>query len=100
MPRFSCKQGNRYKTVPYLDLSENPIPALAADPLALESTNALNYTQDGEEIRVGVEAVGISIDFRAHSVSMRVAGRGHRGCHGCQQDDGNNPHIAHRPLFF
>jgi signal transduction histidine kinase len=89
-----------------LDLSENPLPALTADPLALESTYgnlisiALNYTQDGGEIRVRVEAVGISIGFRAHSVSMRVAGRGHMGCHGRQQGDGNNPHIAHRPLLF
>jgi PAS domain S-box-containing protein len=50
-----------------LDLPENPLPGLTADPLALESiygnliTNALNYTPDGGEIRVRVELVGISI---------------------------------------
>ncbi len=50
-----------------LDLPENPLPALTADPLVLESiygnliTNALNYTPDGGEIKVRVELVGISI---------------------------------------
>jgi signal transduction histidine kinase len=50
-----------------LDLPENELPALTADPLALESiygnliTNALNYTPDGGEIRVKMEGVGISI---------------------------------------
>jgi len=50
-----------------LDLPENPLPALTADPLVLESiygnliTNALNYTPDGGEIRVKMEGVGISI---------------------------------------
>ena len=50
-----------------LELPEKPLPALTADPLALESifgnliTNALNYTQTGGEIRVKVEIVGLSI---------------------------------------
>jgi two-component system, OmpR family, phosphate regulon sensor histidine kinase PhoR len=50
-----------------LELPENSLPALTADPLALESiygnliTNALHYTQPGGEIRVKVELVGISI---------------------------------------
>jgi signal transduction histidine kinase len=50
-----------------LDLPENPLPALIADPLVLESifgnliTNALNYTPDSGEIKVRVELVGISI---------------------------------------
>jgi signal transduction histidine kinase len=50
-----------------LDLPENPLPALTADPLVLESiygnliTNALNYTPEGGEIKVRVELVGISI---------------------------------------
>jgi two-component system phosphate regulon sensor histidine kinase PhoR len=50
-----------------LELPEKPLPALTADPLALESifgnliTNALNYTQAGGQIRVKVEIVGLSI---------------------------------------
>jgi two-component system, OmpR family, phosphate regulon sensor histidine kinase PhoR len=50
-----------------LDLPQNLLPPLTADPLALESifgnliTNALNYTQPGGEIKVKVELVGISI---------------------------------------
>ena len=50
-----------------LDLPENSLAPLTADPLALESiygnliTNALHYTPPGGEIRVKVELVGISI---------------------------------------
>jgi signal transduction histidine kinase len=50
-----------------LDLPDEPIPMLTADPLALESifgnliTNALNYTQSGGEISVKVELAGLSI---------------------------------------
>jgi len=50
-----------------LDLPQETIPVLTADPLALESifgnliTNALNYTQPGGEIRVKVELAGLSI---------------------------------------
>lgn len=50
-----------------LDISAEPIPAITADPLALESifgnliTNALNYTQAGGEIRVKVEPAGLSL---------------------------------------
>ncbi|MGD8470424.1 MAG: ATP-binding protein, partial [Desulfobacteraceae bacterium] len=50
-----------------LDLPAEPLPALTADLLALESifgnliTNALNYTQAGAEIRVKAELVGLSI---------------------------------------
>ena len=50
-----------------LDLPENSLASLTADPLALESiygnliTNALHYTPPGGEIRVKVELVGISI---------------------------------------
>ncbi|MGB9442775.1 MAG: response regulator [Desulfobacterales bacterium] len=50
-----------------LDLPQDSLPPLTADPLALESiygnliTNALNYTQPGGEIRVKVELAGISL---------------------------------------
>ena len=50
-----------------LELPEKPLPALTADPLALESifgnliTNALNYTPAGGSIRVKAEIVGLSI---------------------------------------
>jgi signal transduction histidine kinase/FixJ family two-component response regulator len=50
-----------------LELPENELPPLMADPLALESiygnliTNALNYTPPGGEIRVKAEVVGISV---------------------------------------
>ena len=50
-----------------LDLPQDSLPPLTADPLALESiygnliTNALHYTQPGGEIRVKVELAGISL---------------------------------------
>jgi PAS domain S-box-containing protein len=50
-----------------LDLPDQPLPALMADPLALESifgnliANALNYTPQGGRIRVRAELAGISI---------------------------------------
>jgi PAS domain S-box-containing protein len=50
-----------------LELPAEPLPALTADPLALESifgnliTNAMNYSQAGAEIRVKAELVGLSI---------------------------------------
>jgi signal transduction histidine kinase len=49
-----------------LDLPKNPLPVLTADPIALESifgnliTNAINYTQDGGEIKVKVDMAGIN----------------------------------------
>jgi two-component system, OmpR family, phosphate regulon sensor histidine kinase PhoR len=50
-----------------LNLPDEALPALTADPLALESifgnliTNALNYTQPGGTIRVNVELAGLSV---------------------------------------
>jgi PAS domain S-box-containing protein len=64
-----------------LDLPENPLPTLTADPLALESiygnliTNALNYTQEGGEIRVKVEVVGISIRVSVIDNGFGIEGR-------------------------
>ena len=49
-----------------LELPKAPLPAVTADPLALESifgnliTNAMNYTQEGGEIRVKAELAGIN----------------------------------------
>ncbi len=50
-----------------LDLPDQPLPAITADPLALESifgnliTNAINYTPEGGLIRVRAELAGISV---------------------------------------
>lgn len=50
-----------------LELPEKPLPTISADPLAIESifgnliTNAINYTQEGGEIRVRAAHTGISI---------------------------------------
>lgn len=50
-----------------LDFLKTPIPALVADPIALESifgnliTNAINYTQEGGKIAVKVDLAGINI---------------------------------------
>jgi len=50
-----------------LELPKTPLTELIADPIALESifgnliTNAINYTQDGGEIRVAVDMAGINI---------------------------------------
>ena len=64
-----------------LDLPEEPIPALTADPLALESifgnliTNALNYTQSGGEIRVKVELAGLSIQVSVIDNGLGIEAR-------------------------
>ena len=50
-----------------LELSEAALPSITADPLALESifgnliTNAVNYTQEGGQIRVEVDLSGIYV---------------------------------------
>ncbi len=50
-----------------LNLPPDPIPELTADPLALESifgnliANAVNYTQEGGEIRVIVDMAGVNV---------------------------------------
>ncbi len=50
-----------------LDILDDPLPMISADPLALESifgnliTNAINYTQEGGEIKVKVDLAGINI---------------------------------------
>ena len=50
-----------------LDILNEPLPTISADPLALESivgnliTNAIIYTQEGGEIRLTVELAGVNI---------------------------------------
>ncbi|MEA3230203.1 MAG: response regulator [Thermodesulfobacteriota bacterium] len=49
-----------------MELPENPLPKLSADPIAIESifgnliTNAINYTQEGGNIRVIIDQAGIN----------------------------------------
>jgi PAS domain S-box-containing protein len=50
-----------------LNVPEQPLPTLTADPLALESifgnliANAINYTPNGGHIRVAAEAAGLNV---------------------------------------
>ncbi len=50
-----------------LEVPDDPLPIIKADPIALESifgnliTNAVNYTQDKGDIKVKVEYIGINI---------------------------------------
>lgn len=50
-----------------LEVPDDPVPIIKADPIALESifgnliTNAVNYTQDKGAVRVKVEYIGINI---------------------------------------
>ncbi len=72
--KTSAKKKNQPLT---LDLPEDPLPVLTADPIALESifgnliTNAIIYTQDGGEIKVAVDMAGINV-----RVSVRDNGFG------------------------
>lgn len=49
-----------------LELPDDPLPDIVADPLALESvfgnliTNAINYTQEGGEVRVIIDMTGVN----------------------------------------
>jgi len=64
-----------------LELPEKPLPALTADPLALESifgnliTNALNYTPAGGSIRVKAEIVGLSIQVSIIDTGFGIEAR-------------------------
>jgi len=63
---FLRTRANSKKQSLRIDLPDEPLPAFNADPLAIESifgnliTNAINYTQDGGDIRVGVDLAGIN----------------------------------------
>jgi len=57
---------NKQQTL-VLEIGSDKMPELTADPIALESifgnliTNAINYTQEGGEIRVRIDLAGINI---------------------------------------
>ncbi len=62
-----------------LELPEEPLPSITADPLALESifgnliTNALNYTPEGGEIRVVVDLAGINVRIKVIDTGFGIA---------------------------
>jgi len=64
-----------------LDLPDEAIPVLTADPLALESifgnliTNALNYTPSGGEIRVKVKLAGLSVQVSIIDTGFGIEAR-------------------------
>jgi len=62
-----------------LNLPEDPLPSLLADPIALESifgnliTNAINYTQEGGKIKVDVDLAGINIRVKVEDNGFGIA---------------------------
>ncbi len=62
-----------------LELPNDPLPELTADPIALESifgnliTNAINYTQDGGNINVAVDMAGINIRVKVVDDGFGIA---------------------------
>lgn len=76
---FLGTQANDKNLSLILELSEDPLPSLTADPLAMESifgnliTNAINYTQEGGEIRVTVDLAGISIRVKVSDNGFGIA---------------------------
>jgi signal transduction histidine kinase len=62
-----------------LELPNEPLPEITADPLALESifgnliTNAINYTQDGGDIQVAVDTAGINIRIKVIDNGFGIA---------------------------
>ncbi len=62
-----------------LQLPDDPLPELTADPLALESifgnliTNAINYTQDGGKIKVEVDMAGINVRVKVIDNGFGIA---------------------------
>ena len=62
-----------------LELPETPLPALTADPIAVESifgnliTNAINYTQAGGKITVAVDLAGINLRTRISDNGFGIA---------------------------
>ena len=62
-----------------LELPEAALPSITADPLALESifgnliTNAINYTQEGGQIRVEVDLSGIHVRVKVKDNGFGIA---------------------------
>lgn len=62
-----------------LELPNDSLPEITADPLALESifgnliTNAINYTQDGGDIKVAVDMAGINIRVKVVDNGFGIA---------------------------
>jgi len=76
---FLETQANNKNLSLILELPKDPLPSLTADPLAMESifgnliTNAINYTQEGGEIRVSVDLAGISIRVKVSDNGFGIA---------------------------
>lgn len=62
-----------------LELPNDPLPDLIADPLALETifgnliTNAINYTQDGGTIKVEIDMAGINVRVKVSDNGFGIA---------------------------
>ena len=65
----------------HLELPKNPLPRLTADPFALESifgnliTNAINYTQDGGNVRVKADMAGTNLRIIISDNGFGIADR-------------------------
>ena len=64
-----------------LDILSDPLPTISIDPIALESivgnliTNAINYTQNGGEIKVKVDMTGINLRVRVINNGFGIEAR-------------------------
>ena len=64
-----------------LQLPDDPLPELTADPIALESifgnliTNAINYTQDNGKIKVEVDMAGINVRIKVIDNGFGILGK-------------------------
>jgi signal transduction histidine kinase/FixJ family two-component response regulator len=62
-----------------LELPNDPLPLLTADPIAVESifgnliTNAINYTQEGGDIKIAVDLAGINLRIRVIDNGFGIA---------------------------
>jgi signal transduction histidine kinase len=62
-----------------LELPETRLPVLTADPIAVESifgnliTNAINYTQEGGDIKITVDLAGINLRIRVIDNGFGIA---------------------------